>query len=220
MQLNPSTPKNPRLSSKRNIQSPTLQETDATEIFFKLKVPNVPKKKSPYVRFKAIMLQEAKKQNKSDIVSTIKAAAKTAWKHVEDYSVPNNANANALFSETTVDVAAAMVLAEEKSATTSNFEFNLDAFRSFKRRAIVQERNERQMYEEQLSTFQSKYLPAAISLLKWKTQHMNPSNYKSSYIQVWAGGLISTSPPSIKASSSELWIALNDIEGGKGTEVS
>jgi hypothetical protein len=74
--------------------------SDATDICLKVKVPMELKKESPYVIFKVIMLKQAKKQSKSEIMSSITMATKTtSWKDAEDCPVDNSSQNDTINNE-------------------------------------------------------------------------------------------------------------------------
>lgn len=82
----------PSPSKKRSAESPAsppMTLAAAKKALSSLKVPSCPKSASEYVRFKAVLLKDAKARDDKDTKDNITKIAKEAWKRVQHRSVPS-----------------------------------------------------------------------------------------------------------------------------------
>lgn len=74
-------------STTTTIIVPSIGKEDAEKAMKSIALPKEPKKQSQYVRFKSIMLKDAKARDDKETVKGITAAAKGAWNMVKHRSV-------------------------------------------------------------------------------------------------------------------------------------
>ena len=173
--------------------TPLMSQDEAEKIIKSVKLPKQSKKQSHYMRFKSIMLKEAKKQGDTQTINDITSVAKDAWKWVKDYQCEVKPLQS---SDKDANI--------ETDITKSESKFS--RFVRLKRLAIQEEKAEMHNFDEKLDTFKSNYLEAAIAATHWKTAGMNKINCKSFESQVnsihlkvmtaWGEG--SDFPPKVK----------------------
>ena len=152
----------------------TLTKDESQAILKKTCLPKAPKKQSQYVRFKSLMLKQAKADKDKETQDNITTIAKEAWNMVKDKSVTN-------------------VSIEDASPEESK----LDKYMRLKAQVVADEQKEASDYSTQLEKFKSDYLDAAISFLYWETQDASTSTLEqfekevksihSNVITAWSG---------------------------------
>ena len=173
-------------NDKDTKNTPLMSQQHAEKIIKLLGLP----KRSQYVRFKSVMLKEAKKQGDNETIRDITSAAKNAWKMVKNHKCEVKPLESSC-KDANIDTG--MIKSDTK----------LDRLVRLKRLALLEEKAEMYDFDEQMKKFKSNYLEAAITVAHWKTVDMNKTNYKSVETEVdniyakvmtaWGGG--SAFPP-------------------------
>ncbi|GFH61525.1 hypothetical protein CTEN210_18001 [Chaetoceros tenuissimus] len=151
----------------------TMTEDESQAILKKTCLPKAPKKQSQYVRFKSLMLKQAKADKDKETQENITTVAKEAWNMVKDKSV-----ANVSIADTSSDS-------------------KLDKYMRLKAQVVADEQKEASDYSTELEKFKSNYLDAAVSFLYWETKDASSSTLEqfekevksihSNVITAWSG---------------------------------
>lgn len=155
-------------NKKRAAESPTpsIDKVTAAKTLSSLKVPPKQKSQSQYVRFKSLMLKEAKSSGDKETSDNITKVAKAAFKKVEKLNPPPPIDP----STNTNDVSAS-------ASATLNLDADVQRYLGIKGRVIKDEQNDQQKFNTELQSYQSAFFPAATAHLQWQIIESTENNF-------------------------------------------
>lgn len=143
--------------------APTMTKQAAAKVINSLVPPKKIKNQSQYVRFKALLLKDAKDRGDTETAGNITKAAKDAWNQVKYLTPPPPVDPVSSSTASAADAAAAA------SSSTSNVNDARQRHLLLKGRAIKAEADEKAAYAIAVKTFCDAFLEAAISHVQWAT---------------------------------------------------
>lgn len=146
---------------------PVMSKEAAARAIKATVLPKAPKKQSQYVRFKSVMLKDAKFRGDRKTVIDITAIAKTGWNWVKNAKVEPAGESQPLGSSS---------IPSGINAKASENESTVERYIRLKGLMIAEETKEAADYEQKLAQFKSNYLDAATAYVWWKSQELTKWN--------------------------------------------
>lgn len=135
---------------------PSIGKEEAETLMKSFVLPKQPKKQSHYVRFKSLMLQDAKDAGDTETIKNITSLAKDSWNMVKNARV----NDKVLDDNNSNESVARIILLR------------------LKRRALLEEKQEVDDYNKKVTKFKTDFLDSAMAFMFWKTEDISNSNYR------------------------------------------
>lgn len=155
-------------SSKRPAESPAapaMTKAAAAKALSSLKTPKL-KSQSQYVRFKSLVLKDAKDRGDTETSGNITKVAKDAWANVKHLTPPPPVDPATNTNSTT-------------ASSTSNLSEDMQRYLLLKGRVIKDEQDDKQKFNAEVKAYCVAFVPAATSHLQWQTIAAAEDNFAS-----------------------------------------